>query len=192
MTKIIVYAKWLAKAFIAIFFRFRLGSLGENVHIGKRLRLDGVKNLHIGSGVYIMPDCWLSALSVTGRTGRLEIGSGSYIGRYAHIVALGTLRIGCKVLIADKVYISDNIHGFENPEVAVMDQPLEIKGSVSIGDGSWIGENVCVIGASIGMHCVIGANSVVLKDIPDFCVAVGAPARIIKKYDKSEKSWVHM
>lgn len=50
-----------------------------------------------------------------------------------------------------------------------------------IGEGSWIGENVCVCGANIGKHCVIGANSVVTKDIPDYSVAVGCPARIIKK-----------
>ena len=55
--------------------------------------------------------------------------------------------------------------------------------NVEIGDGTWIGENVCIIGASIGKQCVIGANSVVLKDIPDYCVAVGLPAKVIKKYN---------
>lgn len=59
-----------------------------------------------------------------------------------------------------------------------------------IGEGSWIGENVCVIGASVGRHCVIGANAVVTKDIPDYSVAVGAPARVIKKYNFNRGAWV--
>jgi acetyltransferase-like isoleucine patch superfamily enzyme len=58
-----------------------------------------------------------------------------------------------------------------------------------IGEGSWLGENVCVIGASIGKHCVIGANSVVTKDIPDYSVAVGIPAKVIKKYNFNKCEW---
>jgi len=63
---------------------------------------------------------------------------------------------------------------------------------VSIGDGSWIGENVCIVGATIGKNCVIGANSVVTKNIPDFCVAVGIPARIIKRYDLNKCAWIRI
>ena len=59
-----------------------------------------------------------------------------------------------------------------------------------IGEGSWLGEHVCVIGASIGKHCVIGANAVVVHDIPDYSVAVGAPARVIKKFNEDSNSWV--
>ena len=63
----------------------------------------------------------------------------------------------------------------------IKEQDISIVSPVVIGEGSWLGENVCVCGASIGKHCVIGANSVVTNDIPDYCVAVGAPARVIKK-----------
>lgn len=58
-----------------------------------------------------------------------------------------------------------------------------------IGNVAWIGENVCIIGASVGKNSVIGANSVVTRDIPDFCVAVGSPARVIKKFDFSDECW---
>jgi len=58
-----------------------------------------------------------------------------------------------------------------------------------IGRFCSIADNVCVIGAHIGKHCVIGANSVVTRDISDYCVAVGAPAIIIKRYDFNEKKW---
>ena len=69
-------------------------------------------------------------------------------------------------------------------------QPIKQLNEVYIGDGCWIGENVCIIGASIGKNSVIGANAVVMKDIPDYCVAVGAPARVIKKYDFDLQEWI--
>lgn len=67
-----------------------------------------------------------------------------------------------------------------------MKQPIIQKGTVEIGEGSWIGENVCIIGAHIGRHCVIGANSIVTKNIPDYSIAVGTPA---KDYDFEKKEW---
>ena len=76
-----------------------------------------------------------------------------------------------------------------NLEVPIKEQGIIQKKDVYIGDGSWLGENVCVIGASIGQHCVIGANSVVTKDIPDYSVAVGSPAKVIKRYNPETKQW---
>ena len=59
-----------------------------------------------------------------------------------------------------------------------------------IGEGSWIGINVVIIGdVHVGKNCVIGANSIVINDIPDYSVAVGNPAKIIKKYDFEAKTW---
>ena len=60
---------------------------------------------------------------------------------------------------------------------------------VVIGEGSWLGEHVCVIGASIGKNCVIGANSVVTHDVPDYSIAVGVPAKVIKRYNFNSKQW---
>ena len=62
-------------------------------------------------------------------------------------------------------------------------------GEVEIGENSWIGENVCVIGCKIGRNSIIGANSVVTKDIPSYCVAVGSPARIVKRFDLGLNLW---
>ena len=67
--------------------------------------------------------------------------------------------------------------------------PIKQLRTITIGDGTWIGRNSIVIGCSIGKHCVIGANSVVKHDIPDYCVAAGIPARIIKRYDFETQAW---
>ena len=60
---------------------------------------------------------------------------------------------------------------------------------VTIGENSWIGENVCISGASIGKNSVIGANSVVTKNIGDYTVAVGSPAKPIKRYCFDTQKW---
>lgn len=81
------------------------------------------------------------------------------------------------------------------------DKPIIIQGAYKlnnnghdemiIGEGSWIGTHCGIIGdVHIGKHCVVAANSVVTKDIPDYCVVAGAPAKIIKKYDFETKEWI--
>ena len=112
------------------------------------------------------------------------------IGNFNHIYSTHSIILHKDVLTADKVYISDNIHGYEDINIPIRKQPIVQKKEVEIGEGSWLGENVCVIGAKIGKHCVIGANSVVTKDIPDNCLAVGSPARVIKKYNFEKKEWI--
>lgn len=153
-------------------------------------KVDGHSRIFIGSKVYINDRGWLACEPLTGdKHAKLSIGDGTYIGRFCHIYATANIEIGKKVLMADKVYISDNLHSYENIELPVMDQPIKQTKAVSIGDGAWLGENVCVIGASVGRNTVIGANSIVTKDIPDLCVAVGSPAMIIKRYNSETKMW---
>ena len=94
-----------------------------------------------------------------------------------------------KVLTADRVFISDHGHQYEDPSRPIMDQGVVTRGPVVIGQGSWLGENVAVISSRIGRHCVIGANSVVLNDIPDYSIAVGAPARVIRTFNPRSNAW---
>jgi acetyltransferase-like isoleucine patch superfamily enzyme len=85
--------------------------------------------------------------------------------------------------MADGIYITDNLHGYEDVSRPVMPQPLKNPGPVTIEDEVWLGENVCVLpNVTIGKHSVVGSNSVVTKDIPPYSVAVGTPARVIKTY----------
>lgn len=152
--------------------------------------ITGGKRIFVGNSVFIRNHTWLAAEPVTGDLHcRLVIGDGTYIGNNCHIYATSLIEIGRKVLIADKVYLSDNIHTYEDIQVPVMDQPVKQTSPVILKDGCWLGENVCVIGATIGKNSVVGANSVVTKDIPDFCVAAGAPAKIIKRYNPSSGLW---
>lgn len=170
-------------------YKIMLGGIGASSRL-IAATLTGSRRIFIGSNVYINDKAWLACEPLTGdANAKLSIGDGTYIGRFSHIYATSTIEIGSKVLIADKVYISDNLHSYENVDVPVIDQPIRQANKVVISDGAWLGENVCVIGASVGRNSVIGANAVVTKDIPDYCVAVGSPAIIIKRYNAVTKQW---
>lgn len=144
----------------------------------------------IGKNVIIEYKTWLAALPLTGYpTCILNIEEGTCIGHFNHIYATGSVHIGKNVLTADKVYISDNLHGFEDVNRPIMKQPIKQNKKVEIGEGSWIGESVSILGACIGRNCVIGANSVVTNNIPDYCVAVGVPAKIIKRFNFDINCW---
>jgi acetyltransferase-like isoleucine patch superfamily enzyme len=170
-------------------FKLKLGSIGSGSKLLQPI-ITGGKRIFIGKNVYIRKHTWLAADPVTGAADcKLIIGDGTYIGNFCHIYASSKIEIGNKVLLADRVYLSDNVHSYENIQLPVMEQPVKQLQPVILKDGCWLGENVCVIGATVGKNSVVGANSVVMKDIPDYCVAVGAPAKIVKRYNPSTNSW---
>ena len=179
---------WLGKT--QILYRPLLGGLGRRSIIFKPIALKNPQNIHIGCEVAIHSHSWLLTMSLPGRQPpKLRIGDGSDIGNFNHITCVNHVEIGVKVLTADGVHISDNGHGFNDPDIPIMDQPVVSRGPVFIGDGTWLGENVSVLSCRIGRNCVIGANAVVTRDVPDYCVAAGVPAKIIKRFDATSGSW---
>lgn len=179
---------WLAVT--QILYRPAFGSIGSRSRIIKPLKMRNMENIFIGNRVTIARDAWLFTLpALKNREPKLVIGDGCQIGNFNHITCVNSVVLGSKVLTADRVHISDNSHCYENADIPILDQPVISKGPVTIGDGTWLGENVSILSCSIGRNCVIGANSVVTKDIPDFCVVVGIPGRIIKRFDVKSRTW---
>ncbi|MFG1230451.1 acyltransferase [Xanthobacter wiegelii] len=144
----------------------------------------------IGDDVEILHMAFLAATAQTGEPeAALTFGDGCRLGAYNHIYCTRRITFGRKVLTAGNVYVSDNAHDYEAITMPILEQPLGQLKDVTIGDGAWIGANACIIGASIGKGAVVGANSVVTRDVPDFSVAVGAPARIVKRHDPATGLW---
>ena len=155
---------------------------GKNVYIGKHCSLKGKHHI-------TLEDCvTVRSYSQIWSGGAVRIGKGSEIGERCRISIANSLKIGEKVLLSPNVYITDCDHEYRNIDIPVIDQGIVQRGQkVSIGEGSYIGINTVIVGnVKIGKHCVIGANSVVTKDVPDYCVAVGSPARVIKTIEKKE------
>lgn len=158
---------------------------GKNVYIGKHCALKGKSNIVLDDGVTVRPytQIWSG--------GTVRIGKGSEIGERCRISIANSLDIGEKVLLSPNVYITDCDHEYRDINVPVIDQGIVQRGQmVSIEEGSYIGINAVIVGnVKIGKHCVIGANSVVTKDVPDYCVAVGSPAKILKRYNLETQLW---
>lgn len=171
-----------------IFWKKRFALL--NGHIHRPLKIQGPEYISVEKGAFIHDFTWLGAHSVEGSTPELRFEEGVCVGHFNHFSCALKIVLEKNVLTADKVFITDNTHSFEEVTIPVMHQPLKVLRSVVIGEGSWIGENVSILGASVGKNSIIGANSVVTRDIPDYCVAAGNPARVIRRYDQEKNVWV--
>lgn len=115
----------------------------------------------------------------------LTIGDRCVIGRGSHIVAHSSIEIGDDVFTGPYVYITDQNHGYADPQVPIGLQP-PVNRDVRIGAGSWLGAGVVVLpGARIGRNVVVAAGSVVRGEVPDRCVVAGVPARMMRSYEQS-------
>lgn len=160
-------------------------------------RVRGKKNIKVGKGFTTGFNCRLDAFDFHQSKEKylLEIGDNVEINDNVHISAVEKVMIEDNVLIASKVYISDHNHGSysgleqDSPlsipkERKIYTQPVHIKKNV------WLGQMVSVLqGVTIGEGSIIGAMSVVTKDIPPYSIAVGTPAKVIKQYNFETKKW---
>ncbi len=122
--------------------------------------------------------------------GKIVIDKGCNINVHTRIESGEMVHLAKNVLLAPNVYISDRNHSYQDIAVPIMNQGYICKGGCEIGDGTWIGIHACIIGnIKIGKGCVIGANAVVTQDVPDYSVAVGNPAKIVKKYNLKSQEW---
>lgn len=149
-------------------------------------------HIHIGDNTMFGPGITLSAGMVPGQVGLLprvvSVGDRCLIGKGSGIVGHFSIEIGDDVWTGHHVYITDQNHGYRDLSLPISRQAMPEK-PVRIGDGSWLGHGTIVLpGATIGRHVVVGANSVVTGELPDHCVAVGAPARIVRRLIDGE--WV--
>ena len=156
----------------------------------------GRKYIEVMKGFTTGRGCRIEAFPQAGNKVVLRIGKNFQMNDYVHITAISHVEIGDNVLLASKVYISDSSHGSyqgdendSHPDSIPKERPLFYK-EVKIKDNVWLGEHVSVLpGVTIGKGSIVGANSVVAKDIPDFCIAVGCPARIIKRFNHNTNRW---
>lgn len=184
-----VYQK-ICRIFFRVTHQLSFKILGQGVYLVSPFRVDGEKNISIGDATFFQRGAWLYCCGIDGLEASLSIGRNCVFGYNNHIASVRQVVIEDSVLTANNVYISDNIHEYENVSKPIMQQPIRFKQSVTIGAGAWIGENVSIIGANVGKNSVIGANSVVTRDVPDYCVAVGAPAVIIRQFDLQLQKWI--
>ncbi|MFY0593247.1 acyltransferase [Roseivirga sp.] len=158
-------------------------AIGRNSTLGRDVELSGLSkngvvlglNNNLGSGTIFKCTGVLTDLGEGIELGdNVAMGSNSYLGGY------GGIKIGRDCIIGERFTVHSDNHLFGNTELPIRFQGTEKK-PVQIGSDCWIGSNVCILGGvTVGEGCVIGAGSIVTKDLPPYSIAVGNPARVIK------------
>jgi acetyltransferase-like isoleucine patch superfamily enzyme len=154
----------------------------------------GARYVSIGKGCFIGAGVTLSVraeyLGVRHEP-VFELGDRSMLGRDLVIACTHAIRIGSSVTVADRVYIGDSHHGYENPDVPVLDQAMTGQAEVRIGDGCFIGVGAAILpGVVLGRGCVVGPNAVVTRSFAPNTVLLGNPAKPIRMYDPEKRAWL--
>lgn len=172
--------------------RFIFGSYGKDVYIEPGVVINRPRYVHIADRVRIKRGSCINLhpKDKNSKEGLLFIGRYTTINEGAIISAFEQIVLEDEVGMAPYCCIVDNTRVPMDINRALKEQDL-VTGPVRIGAGSWLGYNVCVLpNVTIGKHCAIGALSVVKSNIPSYSVAVGAPARVVKRFDFNRKEWV--
>lgn len=178
----------LSKIIIFIYsfiLKFKLHNLGVNSQIHYLAKIINHQKIFIGDNTTICEQVWLNCGGSENKIPSLIIHGNSYIGRMSQINAWKEVIIESDVLIADRVFISDADHNYKNQSVPIIKQNDKFKGKVLIKSGAWIGINAVILpGVTIGKNAIVCPNSVVIKDVLDYEIVSGVPAKTIKNYDK--------
>jgi acetyltransferase-like isoleucine patch superfamily enzyme len=136
--------------------------------------------LEIGPHTLLEPGCWITI----GEEGRIRIGEGCFLNLGTMVAAQQLVEIGDHVMFANGCFVSDATHRYDDEARPVTWQGFSSEGPTRIGSNCWFGVH-CVVttGVTIGERCVIGANSVVTRDLPPRVIAAGAPARVIREIE---------
>lgn len=174
-----------------------LGWSGSSLPLGSTVL--GATHIHVGEGFEAAQPVWLEAITAYGEQRfdpSIVIGDRFSTSGRLHVSTIDSVEIGGDCLFGSNVYIGDHGHGNysgrnqSRPEDAPRGRPLVSRGPVRIGDHCWLGDNVVVLsGVSIGEGSVIGANSVVTRDVPPDGIAAGSPARLIRRFDVEAGVW---
>lgn len=167
---------WIRRLINPVVFRRPFSSI-----IRWSSRMDLLPNHHFTMGKKTIIE---SNAVVNNIVGDVEIGNNSLIGIGS--VVIGPVKIGDDVLLAQNIVISGLNHGYRQLDKTIREHKVTTK-QITISDDVWIGANaVITAGVTIGTHCIVGGGAVVTKDVPDYCIVSGNPAKIIKRLDTSE------
>jgi acetyltransferase-like isoleucine patch superfamily enzyme len=173
----------------AIFYKFFFKKIGLPSYIGKPIIISGYKNISLGKRVRIYP----SARFETFNNSNLIIEDNVGIAQNVQITCSDIdLVISKGTVILANTYITNIDHLYEDIQKPILDQPISIK-KTFIGENCFIGIGSSIqAGTILGKHCIVGSNSVVRGEFPDYSVIVGSPGKIIKKFNEKLKIWERM
>lgn len=183
----------------------RFGNRPNNLKISLPRNISGAERIFLGDHVNFGPGCFLIAVTtypspkmsspehpLSSQTFDPTITIGNHVTATAslQIFAQESVTIEDDVMFATNVFINDGSHGYDNGNIPFKYQPIDRIAPITIKRGCWLGQNVVVMpGVTIGEFSIIGANSVVRDSIPPRSIAVGSPAAVIKRWNKTSQQW---
>jgi acetyltransferase-like isoleucine patch superfamily enzyme len=174
---------WIIRGLLykPFFGKFKLPS-----YIGKPVFIKNFKRIFIGEKVRIFPG---ARIEVVGKKSSIVFEENISIGQNFHITSCGNLTIGKNTTIAENVMITNIDHDYKEIGKHILEQAHLVK-ETRIGSNCFIGFGAVIQAGTItGKQCIIGSNSVVRGHFPDYCVIVGIPAKIVKRYDEISSIW---
>lgn len=181
-----------SKLVTKVYYKKMFNRLGAGSLIRSPLNITNPKSISIGDNVWMGVGLRMEAQ--TGWFGQiftpdLVIEDNVSIEQNATISCANKVVIGRNTVISFDVFITDNDHAYEKIDVPVMLQPLIVKKTI-IGENCFIGSGAKLLaGTVLGKQCIVGSNSVVRGEFPDYCVIVGSPARVLKRYNAQSGHW---
>lgn len=184
-----LYSKWITST-------YPFASIGRDVsfHFTSKLCRPRVPRISLGNFVSLREYAWLS-VATEDPTGEptIVLEDNCHIGFGSIISAKNRIHLERDVLVGQSVIIVDHNHAYDDITLPVLEQGITEGGRIRIGQGSWIGHGASIIcprgELTIGRNCVVAANSMVMRSIPDYSVVAGFPATIIRQYDPGTKTW---
>jgi acetyltransferase-like isoleucine patch superfamily enzyme len=184
-----IYSTWIK-------LTFPFASIGHNVsfHHTSKVYRPRASRISLGNFVSLREYAWLSVATEDPKgEPTIVLEDNCHVGFGSIISAKNRIHLERDVLIGQMVLVLDHNHAYEDINVPIINQGVTEGGRIRIGQGTWIGHGACIIcprgELRIGRNCVIAANSMVMRSIPDNSVAAGYPATIIRQYDPEKKAW---
>lgn len=175
-----------------VFFSLKYGiPLSKKAVFGKKVQICNSQYIEMGGHIFYDDDVELCVnKTMPDVTPKLVIGDRVHFGKMNRIGCDNNIVIENDVLFAPHVHISDRNHSFDDVNTPIYKQNVTTKGPVIIGAETWLGFGCQVMsGVKIGKHCVIAAGAIVVKDVPDYSIVGGNPARILKQYNQKTHEW---
>lgn len=184
-----LYSEWVRRT-------YPFASIGRNVsfHFTSKMCRKRAPRISLGNSISLREYAWLSVATGDPRgEPTIVLEDNCHIGFGSIISAKNRIYLERDVLVGQMVLIVDHNHAYEDISLPVINQGITEGGKVRIGQGCWIGHGAAIISPrgelTIGRNCVIAANSMVMRSIPDYSVVAGYPATIIRQYDPEKGAW---
>lgn len=175
-------------------YPFKSCGRGLSIHYPCELSRQAAVWIRLGDSVMIRKDAWLNVVPGGDSESKIIVDDNSVIGARNMISSKNSIHIERDVILSASVLIQDHAHGFENVSLPIREQGVTAGGRIRIEQGCWIGYGAAILcnhgDLVIGRNTVIGANSVVTRSVSSYSVAVGNPARVIKRFDPIREEWV--